>query len=151
MVSCCGVCGSLIMNGRCTNSKCGKGNQVAWAKECPKAFLDALSHGKSRLVTAVRSSRADDLGGPPVGMMSGNRERPNTGRKEHPVPEKVCTMTRMSEPGTEGFASWECSRCLERWDWPEDGHEQVSYCPSCGSRVIVRDTMLLPTGRKETK
>lgn len=70
MVNCCKVCGSLIVDGRCSNRKCGTGNRVKWADRPADAFRWALSHGRARLITASKQYRPSDLGGPALGVPS---------------------------------------------------------------------------------
>lgn len=133
--------------GKCTNLNCGKPTRVPWAKENPKLYMDAIAIGKSRLITATRGVRAADLGGPPIGMMAKGRVGPDGGRKERSMSEKLCTMTQVTESGTDGFSSWECSRCLDKWDWPDESIGLLHYCPNCGSRIIASEKMELATNR----
>ena len=149
MVNCCDICGSLMFRGKCTNPNCGKPTRVPWAKENPKLYMDAIANGKSRLITATRGVRAADLGGPPIGMMAKGRSSSDGSRKERTVPEKVCTMTQLAAPGADGFSSWECSRCLDKWDWPDESIGLLHYCPNCGSRIIASERHALAMNRRE--
>lgn len=151
MVMCCDICGSLMICGKCSNPHCGKPVRIPWGKEYPKQLKDAVSNGKSRLITATRGTRAADLGGPPIGMIARDMEVPDSGRKERVVQEKVCTMTQVTETGRDGFASWECSRCLEQWEWPDGTISVLHYCPNCGSHVMAGEKMIVETPRKEQR
>lgn len=188
MVKCCDTCGSIVIGGACSNDRCGSGNRVKWARTVPPRLASALTNGSLALVTAPRSSRAADLGGPPIGMTApaGRQTRmakiapepPDAIREDDPdpvdeeaepaggggvileaetttctqaqpertrmEPSKTCTLSRMAPPGHDGFSPWECSRCLDRWDWDEESWQHIRYCPNCGAMIVLKDALPLP-------
>lgn len=170
MANTCEKCGSLIVHGKCTNGRCGTGNHVRWAGQTPPRLASALANKNAPLVTAVKGTRASDreenairsqrTRTEPVAsrdpFMAVVPEAPDMPGDEASVgldedlditevPEsRTCAMSRLTEAGLDGFSEWECSKCHGRWEWHEDAWPHVGYCPDCGRKVVLKDTMPLP-------